>query len=177
MAKMEKRHEFLRGEFLTSSVLGAMQHSGTYLKGVDEGSRRAFGRALRKILSGLSEQYAKPVSEDVHLRNITYLSDALSKAFADILTNGRFRIGIAQKALNLYLKYLWCAGYIGPVPPHCPFDSIIIRKLPGCERITWTSIDSINEYSRLVSKAKRIADGRSLAEWELEIWEGARQYD
>lgn len=45
-----------------------------------------------------------------------------------------FRIGSAQKALNLYRKYLWCLGYI-PFPPHCPFDATIIDQLPVCQKI------------------------------------------
>jgi hypothetical protein len=45
-----------------------------------------------------------------------------------------FRVGTAQKALNLYLKYLWCLGEI-KTPPHCPFDRGIIQMLPVSERV------------------------------------------
>ena len=42
------------------------------------------------------------------MRNIVALSEGLSEDHADILAGKRFRVGTAQKALNLYLKYLWC---------------------------------------------------------------------
>jgi hypothetical protein len=85
------------------------------------------------------------------------------------LKNGRFRIGIAQKALNLYLKYLWCVGLI-PMPPHCPFDSSIIGHLPECMNFNWTAIDSIDDYQKLVNSARKKADDKPIAEWELELW-------
>ncbi len=62
----------------------------------------------------------------------------MTTEFKDILFGNGFRVGIAQKALNLYLKYLWCLGKITE-PPHCPFDSIIISEIK-CN-IKWTEMD------------------------------------
>jgi hypothetical protein len=84
---------------------------------------------------------------------------------ANALNGSRFRIGSAQKALNLYLKMLWCFDRI-PAPPHCPFDRIVLSHVPDCERIKWTELDSPSEYRRIVSCARSVAGG-SLAEWEL----------
>jgi hypothetical protein len=52
------------------------------------------------------------------------------------------RIGLAQKALNLYLKYLWCLGEIHE-PPHCPLDSIVLGQVPGCKDVRWTLIATL----------------------------------
>jgi hypothetical protein len=83
----------------------------------------------------------------------------------------RFRIGSAQKALNLYLKYLWCLGLIAR-PPHCPFDYRILAKLPTCN-VKWTQLDSIVKYKEIVGEAEQLAKGKrlSLADWELEEWQ------
>ena len=113
--------------------------------------------------------YQSPVTEEEHLSNLIRLADDFTSKFPHFLKNKRFRIGIAQKALNLYLKYLWCADLISQ-PPHCPFDSIVINRLPNCSDLRWTSIDTIEDYQRLVQNARRVADGKSIAEWELEVW-------
>lgn len=98
-----------------------------------------------------------PASLAVHSDNICSLSD------------GRFRIGLAQKALNLYLKYLWCAGFAAR-PPHCPVDAIILESAGIRAATPWTRLDSIEEYARLIEALRAIASGRPLAEWELEVW-------
>lgn len=79
----------------------------------------------------------------------------------------RFRIGVAQKALNLYLKYLWCLDRI-PVPPHCPFDSTVLRELEL--EFSWTRSSKIEDYKSWVEHAKVAAGTKTLAEWELQLW-------
>lgn len=163
------KERFFNNEFLTMSVLGALGRSRTYSRSVLEQDKNLFRIALREKLSEIGNKYVSPVTEEEHLSNITKLADDLSSKFSHCLKNGRFRIGIAQKALNLYLKYLWCVGLI-PTPPHCPFDSIVISYIPGCSNLNWTSIDTIGDYKKLVNAARKKADGKPIAEWELEIW-------
>jgi hypothetical protein len=100
---------------------------------------------------------------------MTLMATVLSHRYGEALRDGRFRIGPAQKALNLYLKYMWCVGEI-PTPPHCPFDSKIIYHLRGCEDVKWTKLVSLDEYMKLVRTARQEAKGRSLAEWELKVF-------
>ena len=100
------------------------------------------------------------------------------------LNGDHLRLGVAQKALNLYLKYLWCEHRI-PTPPHCPFDSNILDKLTlptGCER-RWTQADKVEHYREWVLAAKKQAEKEaqkeskkevSLADWELRAWNAAR---
>ncbi|OGP70694.1 MAG: hypothetical protein A2Y80_03390 [Deltaproteobacteria bacterium RBG_13_58_19] len=164
-----QKDKFLKNEFLTMSVFGGLGRSGTYSKSATEEARKNFRNDLRDKLDEISREYQSMVTEEEHLSNIRRLSDELSSQFSHCLKNGRFRIGIAQKALNLYLKYLWCVNLIAP-PPHCPFDSIVISHLPDCKDLNWTSIDNIEVYSRLVKAARRVAKDKPLPEWELEIW-------
>ncbi|WAC08715.1 MAG: hypothetical protein OS130_05860 [Thermodesulfobacteriota bacterium] len=151
------------------SVLGALGRSRTYSESASEAAKTQFRKALREKLDEVSKSYKSIVPEEEHLSNIKNLSEDLTSEFRHCLRNGRLRIGIVQKALNLYLKYLWCVNLIAP-PPHCPFDSIIIRCLCNCSDLHWTSIDTLDDYKRLVKGAQRVADGRPLTEWELEIW-------
>lgn len=168
----DHRNRFLRNEFLTLSLFGALQRSNTYQKNTPDKTRNDLRKALRKKLNELATRYEVLVTEEEHISNIDELARELSSGFSHCLKGGRFRIGIAQKALNLYLKYLWCIDVI-PVPPHCPFDSIVIQHLPGCDDISWTNLDEVEAYKRLVAVAKQQAGGKSLSEWELEMWNEA----
>lgn len=59
---------------------------------------------------------------------------SLSSEYVSVLADGRMKIGHAQKALNLYLKYMWCAGWVRE-PPHCPFDRIVLQFVPECKNM------------------------------------------
>lgn len=169
-----QKEEFLRSDFLTMSVLGALGRSRTYSKSASDHERNLFREALRLMIREIAGEYASPVKEEVHLSNITKLADDLTLRFCNCLENGRFSIGIAQKALNLYLKLLWCVNLI-PTPPHCPFDSIVINHLPECNDLNYTSLDSVDDYVRLVRAARETAHGKTLSEWELGIWMEGKQ--
>jgi hypothetical protein len=168
------KEKFLRNEFLTMSVLGALGRSKTYSDAASEEDKARFRNALHENLDEISKAYTSQIEEEKHLSNIRNLSDTLTSGFQHCLRNGRFRIGIAQKALNLYLKYLWCLDLI-VMPPHCPFDSIIISHLPHCKGLIWTSIDTIEDYQILVQAARKKADGEPLPEWELKMWTNSVQ--
>lgn len=83
-----------------------------------------------------------------------------------ILKNGTYKYGVAQKLLNLALKYYWCLGYI-PEPPHCPVDRIIIDKTQLKGKVNWTEIEDEHEYRQVIEAVRKIAGTESLARWEL----------
>ncbi len=115
------------------------------------------------------------ITERDHYRKIIELSDQISETYRKILINGRFRIGVSQKVMNLFLKYMWTSGYI-KMPYHCPFDSIIKSKLIKDSNHTylqdWTMLDSIEEYEKYVTMAsiKAAQMNLTIAEWELVSW-------
>lgn len=165
---MEKTR-FLHSEFLTLSLLGTFQHNKIYKAGVSEQERKQLQGSLKQKLIETSCKYKKPVSDSTHEGHIKSLADQLSSEYSHIL-QGRFRIGTAQKALNLFLKYLWCAGEIS-TPPHCPLDFRIIQKLPSAyHNVKWTQLDDLSLYQELITAAKACAAPDSLAEWELKEW-------
>jgi hypothetical protein len=167
----EQKEKFLNDAFLDLTVRATVQRSKTYRGGAKDTDKAKFREELRKQLTELAQQYSTNMDNDDHIRNIERLADSLSEEFAPVLEGGRFRIGSAQKALNLYLKYLWCAEQIH-MPPHCPFDRKIIELL-GCN-INWTTLDNVESYRHLVetAHAKAKAGNVCLAQWELKTYSG-----
>jgi hypothetical protein len=136
-------------------------------------AKEAFRADLRRHLQRLSQKYEATVTSADHVQTIQDLADLLTKAHSAVLRGSRFRYGTAQKALNLYLKYRWCLGEID-VPPHCPFDSEIIRRVPAYTGASWTRMCTDAEYQALVEAATRM-DGSTLAKWELELYNQIRR--
>ena len=122
------------------------------------------------------------VNDSIHLSNIVALSSRIKNEHGAILTGGSFRIGAAQKALNLYLKYRWARNLI-KAPPHCPIDRVIIDEIKKrdpnrcscsiCKTTMWTKMDNIEEYEHLIERARSAAgnEGYDLPHWELKIWQ------
>ena len=168
----EDQKAFLEDEFFSLTLMATVQRAGGYAAERSDRERREFQRALRSRLETIAKTYKAPVLEERHIQNIEGLADTLSLEHAEVLANRRFRIGPAQKALNLYLKYLWCVGEI-PMPPHCPCDFQIIRHLRTVRKIRWTDIDDIAVYRTLVQEASMVANGMPLALWELRTYNRA----
>jgi hypothetical protein len=100
------------------------------------------------------------------------MADSLSEIHGDVLHEGRMKLGHAQKALNLYLKYRWCLG-VASQPPHFPVDAIILRRIPEYRdgKTAWTQLDSPQAYLEIINAARRVAgDNQTLAEWELRCY-------
>ena len=117
----------------------------------------------------------KKKNEEDHIQSIRHLSLLISSKYKNALHNKKFRIGISQKVINLFLKYLWCSGLISE-PFHCPFDNIIKMKIQkynnGNELVDWTEMNTIKQYCKYV-EAVTIASNKdklSIAEWELKNW-------
>jgi predicted house-cleaning noncanonical NTP pyrophosphatase (MazG superfamily) len=170
--------KFLMDVLFSNTLMATVQHVPIYSPDSSEQEKEEFRADLRTRLDEIVEDYARgnQVTEEAHIQSIEKLSKDLSFAHPNALKNRRFRIGTAQKALNLYLKYLWCIGEIDE-PPHCPFDSQIIAKLPNYNGPCWTKLDRIEDYRALVEAAKNFVEatkdpgrGSSLATWELRKW-------
>jgi len=164
-----QKEEYLRNEFWILSIGAAFQRANIYGKATDN-QKTSFKKALFDYVDELSEQYVhKGLAEDIHLDNIEKLKERailIANELAMKLKGDNFRFGIAQKLLNLYLKYLWCAGYIKE-PPHFPVDRIIIQSLESASKTNWTELDDVKEYRWIIELAREEA-GNNLAKWELE---------
>ena len=136
---------------------------------MSEADRKELHWHLQDLLEKMLTQYTLPVAESTHVKNIERIVNSLTRRHAGMLQDKTFRIGPAQKALNLYLKYFWCSGHI-PTPPHCPIDAIVLRAVKLSRPTAWTKINSSAEYTYIINALKEIAGSQSLAEWELAEW-------
>ncbi len=136
--------------------------------------RRVFRTELAKALRSESQRYGQPsvVSDADHCAAIRKISEDLSTRFGEILKDRRFRYGTVQKALNLYLKFLWRLGLLGDgKPPHCPADYTVLEAAGLCGSWTWS--DDEQEYIQWIAGIRKIASPLDLADWEYKTWRPA----
>jgi len=163
--------DFLDIVFLSNAIAAALGRNKTYAPTRTQQERDKNGETLRRDLSSamveLAAKYKVPVSEAEHRANLSALGKRVTEKCGSFLEGEHLRRGAAQKAFNLYLKFLWCACRI-PTPPHCTIDSTVIGKLPSeCQNCAWTQIDSEEEYLKIIEAARQVAGSEPLAEWEL----------
>ena len=174
MTTGDERGDFIESELFQLTVGAVTQRGSVYAPGLPEKARRPVHETLRQLLIHLSPQYEPGgISDERHMENIDQIARAITLRHAAVLRGGRFRIGSAQKALNLHLKYRWCLRQI-PMPPHCPFDAYVLRAIPAW-LTPWTRIESIRQYADLVAAARAVAGQQALAEWELSLYNAARR--
>lgn len=167
---MPTKTAFIQASLSQLTLGAALRRSSIYAEGVSDTERQQFREHLIGLVLQEARQHLRgAVREDAHLESILRISYMLRAHFDGTFRRATAPIGVVQKALNLYLKYLWCLGYIGQ-PPHCPFDSIVIQQIPAMRGIKWTEIGTIADYEELVQSARAVASPQSLAEWELTIF-------
>ena len=140
---MDKRKEFLIRELWISAWSASVQHASLYIDGARKIRRDEINEFRSKLINYIKREiipiYKNFVSEDEHIRNILKIIDFANKADTGILGRDLYKFGVAQKLLNLALKYYWCLAEVVE-PPHCPVDRIIIDKTIYKGKINWTQI-------------------------------------
>ena len=175
----DKRDEFLIAELMQFTISASFQTRNEefpiyHYENLDLNSAKYLRNDIKEFLLQYLNNY-KSIDEKGHIAKIKELSDIISTKYSKILNNGRFRIGISQKIINLFLKYMWTIGKID-MPFHCPIDNIIKTKvLKGLKNKTlkdWTEFDTIKDYLKYIEiiRMKSIESNVSIAEWELENW-------
>ncbi len=156
---------------MSNSVNASLKRNPTYLPEVfpSDNRRKTFRKTFIKEILKYSENYSELVSDENHIENIKRMCDYISKEHGDILINSRLNFGTAQKAFNLYLKFLWCLDPNKANPPHCPLDRIVLQNAGIHEN--WTELDCEDTYQKWIDTLKEKADNYdSLQHWELSIW-------
>ena len=174
---MKYQKEFLCQTALFNAIGAAFQRAAIYRDDVDNKAKDKLKRDLEDHLRRLESQYHDTVTSEEHSLNIDLLARDISRRHAQVLKDGRFRVGVAQKALNIYLKLIWCYGWI-PEPPHCPLDSIVLMA-SGDTQTKWTKMCDIEAYRAAIEAIRdhinQEAPGKSLSQWELEVWNNRRK--
>lgn len=112
---------------MSNSLASALGRNKTYGDEFAYTRRVDFRRTWATLIRDESRIYCQPASDEQHCAVIRKISDVLSSRFGEHLCNRRLRYGTSQKALNLYLKYLWRLNLATmPPPPHCPVDSQVL---------------------------------------------------
>jgi len=177
LAEIQKsKGQFLLDEVLLLTVLGGFGRSSVYKKGVNEEQKLLFRKFLKRELVILEEKYHLKISDTEHLKNIRKFKNSVTNEFSYMLEEDKFRYGIAQKLINLFLKYRWSLDLISE-PPHCPFDSVIAKKLGSSYK--FTKSDSEKEYLTIVNMAEIESkkSGHSISIWEMETFNGRLSAD
>lgn len=177
--KYDKQTDFLISELIQCTINASLMTRNTEFpvyssKNIASKAKDEFKKEIKNYLLEYLNDY-KSFNEEKHIERIVNLSDHLSAKYSEILYNGRFRIGISQKLINLFSKYMWVIKKID-CPFHCPIDRIIkFQTLKGTENKTltdWTVLDTIDGYNDYI-KIIRNKSGElklSIAEWELDNW-------
>ena len=131
--------------------MGTLRRNKTYKT---ENKRYEFRESVKFEVESLSEQYSKSITKEKYINNIEKLSNSISKKHGNCLVGKRFRIGSAQKALNLYLKYLWRLDRIDE-PPLFTLDGTMLNYIQKhldikiqwskkeLKKRQWTKLDNI----------------------------------
>lgn len=170
---MNARLDYLLKELWILAWNASVQRAKLYKEGREAASEDT--RLFReRLVSYLSSQvipgYGQgALEEEQHYKNIDDLAGYANKVGEKVLGHLGYKYGVAQKLLNLALKYHWCLGVIAE-PPHCPVDRIVIDQTRYKGKINWTEIKHRSEYQSIIEDIKLQAGTRSIAMWELSIY-------
>lgn len=168
---MNDKTLYILGELWISAWNASVQHSALYKADALKNQRDDIDVFKRKVIYYIKDklipQYKEKSSEQRHLQNISNLIAYANNVDTGVLGENGYKYGIAQKLLNLALKYYWCLGEIEE-PPHCPVDKIIIDQTIYRGR-NWTQILLEKEYLEIIAAIKTLSkqDNCSISEWEL----------
>lgn len=175
MSNNQLREQVIEDIVVRLTLDGAFPHGYIYAKSlVTVHEKKVFRRVIAKTLADTLNNILSKAdyNDENHYLTIQEFSVTISNKYGKILNDGRLRIGVAQKLVNLYWKYSWLLKKDIRRPIHCPFDRFVIGMLPGMtNKISWTGTDDINDYKALVDACYRMVAGHnpetSIAEWEL----------
>lgn len=171
-----KKTKYLVRELWILAWNASVQHASLYRRGVWQSQRDQIdifkNKVINHIKNQIISQYKKTVEEFRHVENIEGLIRYANESDTGILGANGYKFGVAQKVLNLALKYYWCLGQIKE-PPHCPVDKIVIDKTVFKGRVNWTQILTKEPYLDIISAITKLAQNEncSIAQWELNNYE------
>jgi len=173
---MDNKTKYLVRELWILAWNASVQHAAIYKPGAWKNQRDQIDNFKHKIIINIKERiiprYKETVEEIDHCENIRELIDFANEVDTGVLGKEGYKYGVAQKVLNLALKYYWCLGQIKE-PPHCPVDRIVIDKTSFRGRMNWTQILEERDYLKIVSAIRVLAEkeNSSIAQWELNNYE------
>ncbi|MEK6699945.1 MAG: hypothetical protein AABZ10_13000 [Nitrospirota bacterium] len=104
---------------------------------------------------------------------VASLKTHLNNKHSTVLSGGNVKIGVCQKAITLYLKYLWLLGDNSKKPIYATLDRGIMHLAGVSNPPNWTALDDIQEYERVEKEIDKFAKSQgweSGSAWEAETW-------
>jgi hypothetical protein len=171
---MNNQKEFIFRELLILAWSASVQRAKLYVpsgKNIEDSASAFRDRLVNYFNQELLNSYKTTCSEEKHIQNLLIFSNYGTQQGCRMLGPDGYKLGVAQKFLNLILKYLWCIGEI-PEPPHCPVDRIIIGKTALRGKVNWTEIKKPCQYKKAIEAIREVAlkERLSLAKWELKTF-------
>lgn len=171
---LNAQQRFLYSEVAILAWGASVQRANLYRSAIpaeerDSDSFRA--SVLSFIETQLLSNYKTGCSEAAHIANIERLVEFGTAEGGELLGPDGYKFGVAQKLLNLLLKYLWCLGHVAE-PPHCPVDRLILAKTTLRNKLNWTEIKTASKYNEAVNAIRVVAQASelSLPQWELQFY-------
>jgi hypothetical protein len=166
-----KEQEFIIDEIWILAWNASVQRANLYKKGLSSDNTEApefRDSVITYIEKEIFKSYKSGCTEEQHYKNIDSLIGKANVLGSSILGPDGYKYGVAQKLLNLAVKYMWCLGHIKE-PPHCPIDRIIINKTKFKDKINWTEIKARKPYEDVIEEIKELGRAKNLtpAQWEL----------
>src|SRR3989338_9499852 len=106
-SKLQNEKElFIRDMILSNTISAAFQRvkGGVYAKEVTVEQKGEFRKKIEKCLV-VAEKECNSARDKDHYERIR---DFIKNTADPALKNGKLSFGVAQKLVNLHLKYLWC---------------------------------------------------------------------
>lgn len=167
------KESFLREQLFGLSFQGMAQRGHLYRAEADAARKEAWRSRVFERLRAIDTAAVASMADAHYIAWLCGLHDEVGgwQETAAVMKNGRWRVGSAQKLINLWLKYLWCHGTQALPPPHFPVDGVILNHIPSMRHIRWTELDDWNGYRGIIAEARALAGAEPLALWELRRWQ------
>jgi hypothetical protein len=168
---MDARQDYLLSELWILAWNGSVQRAKLYKEDREPATQLFRDKIVSHLTAEIIPRYCQVGMEDEqHYKHIDELADYANSVGDKVLGHLGYKYyGVAQKLLNLALKYHWCLGVIAE-PPHCPVDRIVIDQTTYKGKINWTEIKYRSEYQCVIEDIRRKAGPQSIAMWELSIY-------
>lgn len=168
-----KKERYLRYIYASNSIAAALQtrnkNGRVYADNYDEKLKNEFKKFLLKRIMNLWIGKYELTKEEILDEIITLKAICEEEPYSLILKDGIFRIGVSQKLICLYAKFLWVSGQLTTPPPLIPYDGVVKGLLEDKSLKDWTVLDDMGDYKKICERIDTISNGKP-AEWELEEW-------
>jgi hypothetical protein len=171
-------HRFIENAVLTNAVNAGLatrnEDAPVYADGAPDAGKESFRKGVKDWLRILGLRYfAWEYDLTRYCKEIESLMSYAQEQHFAVLANGAVKIGVCQKVIGVYLKYLWLLGDQSKKPKAPILDSKVLGKanVGG----NWTEIETIAQYRDMVDQVEQyVSDHHSdydcAVVWEAETW-------